>query len=62
LDIETYVVIVVGRYEEFKVILIDWGDRFVRGLNSPNTDVCTVLCAKMSNSLLMDAMSVADMM
>jgi len=30
-----YVFIFIGRYEEFHIILIDWGDRFVRGLNSP---------------------------
>jgi len=42
--------------------LIDGGDRFVRGLNSTQQRHITGLCAKMSNSLLMDAISAAEMM
>jgi len=52
----------IGRYNKFQVVLIDGGDGIYDVSTVPSTDIPIGLCSKMSNSLLTDAISAADML
>jgi len=56
-----YEVILFGRYDEFQIILIDGAIDLYAVSIVPSTDMCIVLCVKMSNTLFMEAISAADM-
>jgi len=61
-DIEMYVGSVIDRYKKFQIILFHECDRFYAVSIDACTDVWTGLYARMSNSLLTEAISAADMM
>ena len=60
-DIYIDVRVVIGRYKKFQIILIDGAIGLYATSVVPSTDFCIGLCAKMSNLLLTDAISAADM-